>query len=100
MTLPPDDRDTALTPLYLRSLIRVHRDISLTFLGGFALLAVGLPVVFWWFPAVAGLTILGVPLAWWVLGVVGYPLLVAAGWLYVRAVEAAEAEFTDLVEGG
>lgn len=95
-----DQQDTALGPLYLRTLIRVNRDISLVFLGGFVLGAFGLPVVFWLFPGVAGFRILGIPLTWWMLGVVSYPLLVLTGWAYVKVVESAEAEFTDIVEGG
>jgi putative solute:sodium symporter small subunit len=89
----------SLDQVYLRSLLRLHLSISFTYLGVFALMAVGLPVVFWLFPDLAGVRLLGVPLVFWLLGVVSYPMLVLLGGLYVRSVEAAEAEYDELVTG-
>lgn len=85
--------------VYLRSLLRMHLSISLTYLAIFLVFALGLPVVFWLFPEMAGIQLLEVPLVFWLLGVVGYPLLVVLGGLYVRSVEDAEAEYDELIEG-
>ncbi|MGH8874987.1 MAG: hypothetical protein ACRDVM_07035 [Acidimicrobiia bacterium] len=98
MTSRPGDDETALAPLYLRSLVRVHLSISGVFLAAFAVLAIGLPVVFWIFPSAAALEVAGLPLVFLMLGLVVYPLLVLIGWLYVRAVEDAEEEFSELVD--
>ncbi len=84
--------------LYLRSLLRLHMSISLAHLAVFALIALGLPVLFWAFPAVAAFRVGPIPLAWVILGGGGYPILVAIGWSYVRSVEAAETEYTELVD--
>lgn len=84
--------------LYLRSLIRLHLSISIVHMAVFALIAIGLPVLFWIFPGLAAYRIGSIPLAWVILGGGGYPILIAIGWSYVRAVEAAEAEYTELVD--
>jgi hypothetical protein len=42
--------------------------------------------------------VLGMPLAWGLLGFLVYPVLVAIGWWYVRAAERNERAFTDVVE--
>ncbi len=84
--------------LYLRSLLRLHLSISLAYLGWFVLLALGLPLVFWIWPGLTAVRVLSVPLAWWILGVVTYPILVLLGALYVRSVESAEAEFSELAD--
>jgi hypothetical protein len=39
-----------------------------------------------------------VPLSWLLLGVLAYPWLVLLGWLYVRAAEANERAFTELLD--
>ncbi|MPZ53409.1 MAG: hypothetical protein GEU79_11875 [Acidimicrobiia bacterium] len=84
--------------LYLRSLIRLHLSISFVHLGVFAIIALGLPILFWAFPTVAAYRVGPIPLAWVVLGGGGYPVLIAIGWSYVRSVEEAEAEYAELVD--
>lgn len=85
--------------VYLRSLLRLHLSISLTYLAIFLILALGLPIVLWSFPELGGVMVFDVPVVFWLLGVLGYPLLVVLGNLYVRSVEEAEAEYDELVEG-
>ena len=58
----------------------------------------GLPLLFHVAPGLAGVRLAGVPLAWWLLGLLVYPWLVVLGWVYVRSAEANEADFADLVE--
>lgn len=90
--------DPSLNRLYLRSLLRLHLSISLVYLGWFLVVAIGLPLVFWQWPGIAGHRVLGVPIAWWTLGVVAYPILVLLGALYVRSVESAEEEYSELAD--
>jgi hypothetical protein len=41
---------------------------------------------------------LGLPLPWLLLGVVVYPVLIAAAWLYVRQADRNERDFSELVQ--
>ena len=58
----------------------------------------GLPLLFWLAPDVMDTRVLGMPLAWCLLGFVVYPTLVALGCWYVRAAERNERAFIDVVE--
>ena len=59
---------------------------------------VGLPVFFWLFPRLSGTVVLGMPLAWVLLGAAVHPLLWFLGWVYVRSAERNERDFADVVE--
>jgi hypothetical protein len=56
-----------------------------------------LPLAFRLFPDLAGVEVLGVPLAWVLLGVLVYPWLVVLGWVYVHRAERNEGDFAELV---
>ena len=84
--------------MYLRSLLRTQLRLGLTVLLVLAVLVGGLPLAFWLLPEVMSTRVLGMPLAWGLLGFVVYPVLVLLGWWYVRAAERNEAAFTDVVE--
>ena len=56
-----------------------------------------LPLIFTVHPPTAELQVGPLPLAWLLLGVLVYPLLVLVGWRYVRQVERNEREFERLV---
>ena len=84
--------------MYLRSLLRTQLRLGLTVLLVLAVLVGGLPLAFWLLPEVTSARVLGMPLAWGLLGFVVYPVLVLLGWWYVRAAERNEAAFTDVVE--
>ena len=62
------------------------------------LLFVPLPILFL-LPAVQDFRILGVPLAWWVLGAAVYPVYLLAR-LHRRQAERIERDFTDLLGRG
>lgn len=57
-----------------------------------------LPLAFYLSPAFAELRVVGVPLAWLLLGVVPFPLLLVAGLAYNRRVEANERDFVNLID--
>jgi len=89
-----------LTPLggvYLRSLLREQLLLSLGVLVLLGLTLGLLPLVFHLAPGLADVSILGLPVAWALLGVLVYPSLVLLGWAYVRAAERNERDFAHLV---
>lgn len=93
-----DDRDTALGPVYLRSLLRVNLATSLRYFAAFLAIMLGVPLVFFFIPEVNEVSIMGLPLPWFWLGIAGFPVLVVIAWRYLRAVEEDEEDFTNLVD--
>jgi hypothetical protein len=92
------DQEPGLGPLYLRSLLRVNLSISLTYFGVFSILTLVAPMLFWFFPSLAQVKVGPIPLGWAVPIFVLGPALVLLGARYVRSVEAAEAEYTELID--
>ena len=82
----------------MRSLLREQLRLALRILALLAVSVGSLPLVFHLAPGLGDVRLLGVPLAWLLLGVLVYPLLILLGWLYVRQAEANERDFADLVE--
>lgn len=91
------DEDTALGEIYLGSLLRDQLALAARTLGTLAVLLGALPAVFWRWPGLAEHRLLGVPLAWLLLGVAAYPLLVWLAWRHVRRAERTEDAFTELM---
>jgi len=58
----------------------------------------GLPLAFFLAPGFAGARVVGVPLAWFLLGIVPFPLLLFAGLAYNRLAERHERDFVDMIE--
>lgn len=92
------DAQTRVGAIYMRSLLREQLRLALRILALLALSVGSLPLVFHLAPGLADVQLFGVPLAWLLLGVLVYPLLILLGWLYVRQAEANERDFADLVE--
>ena len=88
-----------LGEVYLRSLLRAQLRLSLFFVGGVIAVAGAVPLVFWLDPTLAERSAWGVPVAWLLLGLLAYPLLIGCGWAYVRAAERTEREFSEMVDG-
>ncbi|QWC86692.1 hypothetical protein KLP28_08530 [Nocardioidaceae bacterium] len=89
-----------LEEIYVRSLLRAQLRLALRCLGTVALLAVVVPLLFFVRPELAEVSVLGLPLAWVLLGVVSYPVLLGVGWWYLRGAERNEQDFADLVRRG
>ena len=91
------DARTPLGEVYMQSLVRTQLRLAL----GVVLLLGGtfgvLPLLFWLFPALTRLVVVGVPLPWFLLGFAAYPFLVGVGRFYVSRAERNERAFTDLV---
>lgn len=92
------DAQTRLGEIYMSTLLRAQLRLAGVVVATLAVLVGGLPLAFWLFPRLDGVTVLGMPLAWVWLGFAVYPLLVLLGWFYVRSAEDNEQEFTDMVE--
>jgi hypothetical protein len=94
------DEQTELGEVYTRSLVRAQARHAAAVLVVVALGLGALPVTFALAPGLAGVRLLSLPLPWIILGVVVYPLLVAAGWWGLRQAERVELEFAEFTEAG
>jgi hypothetical protein len=92
------DAETRVGAIYMGSLLREQLRLALRILGLLFLTVGGLPLLFHLAPALSGVRVGGVPLAWLLLGVLVYPYLLLLGWRYVRQAEDNERDFVDLVE--
>lgn len=91
------DTDTRLGGIYLGSLLREQLWLALRVLAALAVAVGAWPLVFHLWPGLANVAVGGVPVAWLVLGVLVYPLLVGLGWHYVRRAERNEEDFAELM---
>jgi hypothetical protein len=92
------DEQTALGGVFLGSLLREQLALAVRVLAVLALTVGSLPLLFNIFPGLADQQVLGVPLAWLLLGVLVYPWLVLLGRWYVRRAERNERDFALLLE--
>lgn len=88
---------TGVGEVYMRSLMGAQLRLALVVCAGLALGLGALPAAFAVSPRLDRVHVLGVPLFWALLGGLVYPVLVAAGWWYVRAAERTEHDFAELV---
>ncbi|MGA8258278.1 MAG: hypothetical protein WB767_17045 [Nocardioides sp.] len=91
------DEETSLGAVYLGSLLREQLRLAARILVVLILTVGLLPLLFHLAPDLAGVRLVGVPLAWLLLGGLVYPWLVILGWRYVRAAERNERDFTELL---
>jgi hypothetical protein len=90
------DAQTALGEVYLHSLMRSQLRLAVGILGLVGVVLGGLPLLFTAAPGTRHWELLGVPFPWLALGVLVYPALICAGWLYVRQAERTESRFAEL----
>ena len=83
----------------VRGLVRAQLAAALRIAGVALMLFAPLPILFA-LPAVQDFPILGVPLAWWVLGAAVYPVVYLLARLHRRQAERIERDFTDLLGRG
>ena len=91
------DTETRLGGIYMGSLLREQLRLAVRILLLLALGVGALPLLFHLVPGLARRQVLGLPLAWLLLGVVVYPFLVLLGWVYVRRAEGNEHDFAELL---
>ncbi len=92
------DEQTGVGDAFMRSLIRSQLRLGLLVLAALGVVVGLLPMLFVVAPGVRNSEVVGVPLAWVVLGFLVYPVLVALGWFYVRHAEHTERDFAEMVE--
>jgi hypothetical protein len=92
------DEQTALGDVYLGSLLREQLALAVRILAVLALTVGSLPLLFHLFPELADVHLLGLPLAWLLLGVLVYPWLLFLGLRYVRRAERNEHDFALLLQ--
>ncbi|HEY9564466.1 MAG TPA: hypothetical protein VIR30_11920 [Nocardioides sp.] len=92
------DDQTMLGTVLMVSLLRTQLRLALMTLTPLVLIAVGLPLAFHLVPSFSDVTVLGMPIAWLLLGILIYPLLFGLGWNHVRLAERHEQDFAELVE--
>lgn len=82
----------------IRGLVRAQLSLAVRVAAVVALLFGAIPLLLIAFPSVADVAVLGVRMPWLLAGGLAVPVLVAAGWFYIRAAERNEQDFTDLVD--
>ena len=84
--------------VYVRSLIRSQLRVALVAAGSFALALAGITAALALVPEVREFTVAGIPVAWFVLGVGVYPIVLLVAVVVVRAAERNEARYRSLAE--
>ncbi|MBF4163243.1 hypothetical protein [Nocardioides acrostichi] len=92
------EAETPLGRVYVDSLLREQLFTALRVLGVTLLVLGSVPLLFFTVPALPSLRVGGVPVAWVLLGVAPYPLLVGLGWWFCRRAERNEDAFAGLME--
>ena len=92
------DAQTDIGEIYMTSLLRSQLRLAVLVLLALVVLVAGLPVLFLLAPALLDTQVLGMPVPWVLLAFAVYPVLLGLGWVYVRAAERNERDFTDVVE--
>jgi hypothetical protein len=92
------DAQTGIGEIYMSSLLRAQLRLAAMVVAAVLLLLGGLPLVFALFPGLVRVQVLGMPLPWVLLAFASYPFLLTLAWVYVRAAERNERDFTDVVE--
>lgn len=92
------DAQTRIGELYMIALLRAQLRLAGRVILALMVLVGGIPLAYSRFPALDDARVLGMPLAWLLLGIAVYPVMVLLGWLYVRSAERNEKDFADMVE--
>src|SRR3546814_9689150 len=80
------------------SLLRTQLRLALMTLTPLVLIAVGLPLAFHLVPSFSDVTVLGMPIAWLLLGILLYRLLLGLVWNHVQLADPHEQDFAALIE--
>lgn len=82
----------------LAALRRSQLRLAISIATAFILTVAAVPLVYFSFPVLQELLVLGTPVLWFTFGFAIFPLIVLLGWIHVRATERYEQAFTDLIK--
>ncbi|NIH77525.1 hypothetical protein [Amycolatopsis viridis] len=92
------EQQTSWDEVLIRDLVK-HQLRTAIGLSVLVLVVLGaLPVAFYVWPDFAALRVVGVPLAWLLLGLLPFPLLLLAGLVHNQLAERHERDFVDMIE--
>ena len=89
---------TELGVTLITSLRRTQLRLALLVLVGVVVVVGGIPLAFLAFPDIREARVGGLAAGWIILGVLVFPAICIAGWLFARQADRNEDEFVDLVE--
>ncbi|MCL2535901.1 MAG: hypothetical protein FWE39_17210 [Nocardiaceae bacterium] len=89
---------TGVGDAMIRGLVRAQLSLALRVAFVVGLLFGAIPLLLVVLPGAGDVTVLGVRLSWLLAVCLPVPILLAAGWFYIRAAERNEQDFTDLVD--
>lgn len=89
---------TEIGDAMIRGLVRAQLSLATRVAAAVGLLFAVVPVLLLVFPDVADVVLFGVRLPWLLAVSVPLPILLGAGWFYIRAAERNEQDFADLVD--
>ena len=89
---------TEIGDAMIRGLVRAQLSLATRVAAAVGLLFAVVPVLLLVFPDVADVVLFGVRLPWLLAVSVPLPILMVAGWFYIRAAERNEQDFADLVD--
>ncbi|GAB2980274.1 hypothetical protein LWP59_00525 [Amycolatopsis acidiphila] len=92
------EEQTSWGTLLVDDLVKRQLRAGLALAGLVLVVLGGLPLAFYLSSDFAGVHVVGVPLAWLLLGVLPFPLLLLAGLAYNRLAERHERDFVDMIE--
>ncbi|PXY31792.1 hypothetical protein [Prauserella muralis] len=92
------EQQTSWGELLIKDLIKVQLRTGLLLTALVVLPLGALPLAFFLSPDFAELRLIGLPVAWLLLGVAPFPLLFGAGLWYNRLAERHERDFVDMIE--
>ncbi len=89
---------TEIGDAMIRGLVRAQLSLATRVAAAVGLLFAVVPVLLLVFPDIADVVLFGVRLPWLLAVSVPLPILLVAGWFYIRAAERNEQDFADLVD--
>lgn len=82
----------------LAALRRSQLRLAISIATSFIVTVAAIPLVYYSFPVLADLLIIGTPVLWFTFGFAIFPMIVLLGFIHVRATERYEQAFTDLIK--
>lgn len=97
-TLIELEEQTSVGEKLVRDLIKQQLRSAFGLAGMVLLGLCGLPFLFFAFPKIADINVLGIHLPWLILGLFPFPILYAVGWVFRRQAERHERDFVNMVD--